>query len=171
MTPPTPGQGPPDAISPPGHERVRFRAQFLGLADDCSPMHLGVADLRASEASAAMREAIRMAWPPQAIGFRLLEVSAMRLGRKARPDQARVPASSVRFEPAMTDETAWRASPPPLSVVGQGGARAIFSSRISPPSAIGMSDDRKREPIQKLSPNRKDRLRGAGPPLRLRRGA
>lgn len=55
--------------------RPRFRAQFLGLANDCAPIIVGMANLGASEARGAMREAISMAWPPQAIGFRLLEAN------------------------------------------------------------------------------------------------
>ena len=51
-----------------------FQALFLGLADDCSPLALETVDLLASEPSTAMREAITMPWPPQAIGFRLLDL-------------------------------------------------------------------------------------------------
>src|SRR5437764_11620030 len=61
---------------------VRFKAQFLGLADDCTPLNLGLAKLRASEASAAMCEAISMPWPPQAIGFRLLDVLDPIIGKR-----------------------------------------------------------------------------------------
>jgi hypothetical protein len=53
--------------------KPRFRAQFLGLANDSAPIIVGMANLRASEARGAMREAITMVWPPQAIGFRLLD--------------------------------------------------------------------------------------------------
>jgi hypothetical protein len=55
---------------------------FLGIADDTSPLTLGTVDLRASEASMAMREAILMPWPPQAIGFRLLDLRRIGGGAK-----------------------------------------------------------------------------------------
>jgi hypothetical protein len=60
--------------------RIHFRAQFLGIGDRGSPVNALLADLRATEASTAMREAISMVWPPGAIGFRLIEV-----GRRLRP--------------------------------------------------------------------------------------
>jgi hypothetical protein len=63
-------------------ELIRFKAQFIGVADDHTPLKLEVADLHASEASAAMWEAIGMAWPPQAIGFRLLDVRDPIIGRR-----------------------------------------------------------------------------------------
>jgi hypothetical protein len=63
-----------DPNPPRGREPTWFRVQFLGLADDCSPQALGTVDLRAAEASTAMREAICMGWPPEAIGFRLLDL-------------------------------------------------------------------------------------------------
>jgi hypothetical protein len=63
--------------------RVLFRAQFLGITDECAPLIMGVADLRAAEAAEAMREAIGMVWPPRAIGFRLLDVG--RHGVATRP--------------------------------------------------------------------------------------
>ena len=63
--------------------RPRFRAQFLGLANDRAPIIVGMANLRASEAWGAMREAITMAWPPQAIGFRLLDADRFSGGRKS----------------------------------------------------------------------------------------
>jgi hypothetical protein len=59
---------------------IRFKAQFFGVADDLTPLNLGAADLRASEVSAAMWEAISMAWPTQATGFRLLDVSDLIAG-------------------------------------------------------------------------------------------
>src|SRR5437763_1110301 len=61
---------------------VLFKAQFLGLEDDGTPLNLGMAELRASEASAAMWEAISMPWPPQAIGFQLLDVSDPIIGKR-----------------------------------------------------------------------------------------
>jgi hypothetical protein len=64
-----------------GH--VRFQVQFFGVAEDMTPLNLGVADLRASEAAAAMWEAIGMAWPTEAIGFRLLQVGGQGLDRTA----------------------------------------------------------------------------------------
>jgi hypothetical protein len=71
--------------------RTRFRAQFLGIADDCAPLVVGMADLQASEALAAMREANSMAWPPQAIGFRLLDVDRQVAGRRPIRSPARIP--------------------------------------------------------------------------------
>jgi hypothetical protein len=60
---------------------IRFKAQFLGVADDSAPLNLGIAELRASEARAAIWEAISMAWPPKAIGFRLLDVRNQIVGK------------------------------------------------------------------------------------------
>ena len=62
-------------------EPTWFRALFLGIADDCSPLALGTVDLRASDAPTAMREAICMPWPSQAIGFRLLDLGRLGVGR------------------------------------------------------------------------------------------
>ena len=71
--------------------RTRFRAQFLGMADDCAPLVVGMVDLRASEGWAAMREAISMAWPPQAIGFRLLDVDRQVARTRPIRSPARIP--------------------------------------------------------------------------------
>lgn len=60
---------------------IRFKAQFFGIAD-ASPLSLEVAELRASEARAAMWEAISMLWPPKAIGFRLLDVRNQIVGER-----------------------------------------------------------------------------------------
>ena len=68
-----------------GH--TRFRAQFLGVGADCTPKDLGLADLRASQASEAMWEAIFMAWPAAAIGFRLIDVSQQVAGPLRDPDR------------------------------------------------------------------------------------
>ncbi len=53
--------------------RPLFRLQFLGLAADRSPSILKEVDLRASDASEAVREAARLDWPPRALGFRLID--------------------------------------------------------------------------------------------------
>lgn len=71
--------------------RTRFRAQFLGIGDDCAPLDVGIADLQASEPRAAMREAMSMAWPPQAIGFRLLDVDRQVAGTRPIRSPARIP--------------------------------------------------------------------------------
>jgi hypothetical protein len=84
----------------------RFRAQFLGIADDLTPLNLGITELRASEASAAMWEAMRMAWPPQAIGFRLLDISRS-------------------FHPRMTEATV------SLSSTSEGVAMSVLKTRAS----------------------------------------
>jgi hypothetical protein len=65
-------------------DQRRFKAQFLGIADDLTPLNLEVAELRASEVSAAMWEAICMAWPLRAIGFRLLDVRDQIVRRPTR---------------------------------------------------------------------------------------
>jgi hypothetical protein len=80
----------------------RFRAQFLGIAGDLTPIEVGVTDLNASEASEAMREAISMAWPPQAIGFRLLETQFPRVIAGTIPEQS---AGESRATAAKDEET------------------------------------------------------------------
>jgi hypothetical protein len=79
---PTRIDGPPAAVSSRRVQTTWFQALFLGIADDTSPLTLGTVDLRASEASMAMREAILMPWPPQAIGFRLLDLRRIGGGAK-----------------------------------------------------------------------------------------
>ena len=53
--------------------RPLFRLQFLGLAADRGQSILKEVDLRASDASEAVREAARLDWPPRALGFRLID--------------------------------------------------------------------------------------------------
>ncbi len=74
---------PPHAKTDPIEELVRivadsptrplFRLQFLGLAADRGASILKEVDLRASDASEAVREAARLDWPPRALGFRLID--------------------------------------------------------------------------------------------------
>jgi len=53
--------------------RPSFRLQFLGLAANRGASVLKEVDLRASDASEAVREAARLDWPPRALGFRLID--------------------------------------------------------------------------------------------------
>jgi len=53
--------------------RPSFRLQFLGLAANRGASILKEVDLRASDASEAIREAARLDWPPRALGFRLID--------------------------------------------------------------------------------------------------
>ena len=74
---------PPRAKTDPIEELVRivaesptrslFRLQLLGLAAERGASILKEVDLRASDASEAVREAARLDWPPRALGFRLID--------------------------------------------------------------------------------------------------
>ena len=50
-----------------------FRLQLLGLAAERGASILKEVDLRASDASEAVREAARLDWPPRALAFRLID--------------------------------------------------------------------------------------------------
>jgi len=68
--------------------RPSFRLQFLGLAADRGASILKEVDLRASDASEAVREAARLDWPPRALGFRLID-------REGRDTSAEIVDSAV----------------------------------------------------------------------------
>ena len=56
-----------------GTQCGQFRIQFLGAGTDRGPTILGDVEVRASDVSTAMREAVHTPWPPRAIGFRIVD--------------------------------------------------------------------------------------------------
>jgi hypothetical protein len=68
------------SIPPETPHPANFRLQFLGVySKGGGPAILAEVEVRAAVLSAAIREASRVAWPPQAIAFRVIE----REGREA----------------------------------------------------------------------------------------
>jgi hypothetical protein len=63
----------PGSFPPEKAQASPFRLQFLGASSHSSWAILGVVDVRAPDVSAAIREAAHVAWPPRAIGFRLID--------------------------------------------------------------------------------------------------
>jgi hypothetical protein len=61
------------SLRPEKAQASSFRLQFLGASADGSWAVLAVVEVRALDVSAAIREAARIAWPPRAIGFRLID--------------------------------------------------------------------------------------------------
>ena len=51
----------------------QFRIQFFGVPTDRAPIILGEVDLLALDAVTAIHQAARVAWPPRAIGFCLID--------------------------------------------------------------------------------------------------
>jgi hypothetical protein len=95
--------------NPQARPSTRFRAQFLGIGDDLKPFELGVTDLDAMEASAAMREAICMDWPPQAIGVRLVERRLPEVIASTIPEPCagESPAKAARASTTGEKKTRW----------------------------------------------------------------
>ncbi len=50
-----------------------FRLQFFGVATELGPTILSECELRAADATSAIRAAADAAWPPQAIGLRIVD--------------------------------------------------------------------------------------------------
>lgn len=61
-----------ESVVPEEPQGEQFRLQFLGAFADGRRV-LGEAELRATNVSAAIREAANVAWPSHAIGFRLID--------------------------------------------------------------------------------------------------
>ena len=52
---------------------TRFRLQFLAVADDRTLQVVKENEVRARDAPQAIRQAVQIEWPPQAIGFKLID--------------------------------------------------------------------------------------------------
>ncbi len=76
----------------PDHPRAQFRLQFMALTRDDGLTVVGEVGIRASDVSGAIRQTFRVAWPPRAAGFRLIDQE----GREVFARQQNRHASSPR---------------------------------------------------------------------------
>jgi hypothetical protein len=65
----------------------RFRLQFFAVADDRGPSVIAETDIRAADASAAIRAAVEADWPPRAIGLRILDREGREIFERLRADR------------------------------------------------------------------------------------
>jgi hypothetical protein len=68
-----------------------FRLQFISLAPDRGPSIVTEVKIQASNASAAIVAASKIAMPPQTIGLRILDSDSREVFSRQRPDRARKP--------------------------------------------------------------------------------
>ena len=64
----------------------RFRLQFFGLGADLGPAVLTETEIQASDASAAIREAVETNWPPRAVRLRLLDLEGREIFERLKAD-------------------------------------------------------------------------------------
>ena len=64
----------------------RFRLQFFAVADDRGPSIVAETEIRAADASAAIRAA-DVDWPPRAIGLRILDHEGREIFERLRADR------------------------------------------------------------------------------------
>lgn len=64
----------------------RFRLQFFGVAADHGPAVLAETEIQASDASAAIREAVEANWPVRAVGLRILDFEGREIFERLKAD-------------------------------------------------------------------------------------
>ena len=69
-----------------GSAAGQYRLQFLGAGTDRGLRVLQEVGVRASDVPGAIRQAIHIAWPPQAIGFRLFDHEGREVFRRQNDD-------------------------------------------------------------------------------------
>jgi hypothetical protein len=64
-----------------------FRLQFFGLGPDLGPALVTETEIQASDASGAIRAAAEAAWPPQAVGLRVLDLDGREIFERLKADR------------------------------------------------------------------------------------
>jgi hypothetical protein len=65
----------------------RFRLQFFAVAGDLGPTIVAETDIRAADASDAIRVAAEAPWPPRAIGVRVLDREGREIFEQLKADR------------------------------------------------------------------------------------
>ena len=65
----------------------RFRLQFFAVAGDLGPTIVAETDIRAADASDAIRTAAEAPWPPRAIGLRVLDREGREIFEQLKADR------------------------------------------------------------------------------------
>lgn len=65
----------------------RFRLQFFTVADDRGPPVVAETEIQAADASAAIRAAAEVDWPPRAIGLRILDNEGREIFERLKADR------------------------------------------------------------------------------------
>jgi hypothetical protein len=63
-----------------------FRLQFFGVGADHGPAVLTETEIQAADASAAIRDAVEVNWPPRAVGLRLLDLEGREIFERLKAD-------------------------------------------------------------------------------------
>ena len=63
-----------------------FRLQFFGVGPDLGPAVLNETEIRAPDASGAIRAAADAAWPPRAVGLRVLDLEGREIFERLKAD-------------------------------------------------------------------------------------
>jgi hypothetical protein len=66
---------------------LQFRLQFFGVTSDRRPTIVGEVNIQATDASAAIRAATVVVWPPKAIGFRILDREGREVFERLKADR------------------------------------------------------------------------------------
>jgi len=64
----------------------RFRLQFFGVGADLGPAIVTETEIQAPDASGAIRAAVEAAWPPQAVGLRVLDLEGREIFERLKAD-------------------------------------------------------------------------------------
>jgi hypothetical protein len=64
----------------------RFRLQFVGVGADLGPAVLTETEIQALDASGAIRAAAEAAWPPRAVGLRVLDLEGREIFERLKAD-------------------------------------------------------------------------------------
>ena len=64
----------------------RFRLQFFGVGPDLGPSVLTEAEIQAPDASGAIHAAVEAAWPPRAVGLRVLDQEGREIFERLKAD-------------------------------------------------------------------------------------
>lgn len=64
----------------------RFRLQFIGVGADLGPAVLTEAEIEATDASGAIHAAAEAAWPPRAVGLRVLDQEGREIFERLKAD-------------------------------------------------------------------------------------
>ena len=64
-----------------------FRLQFFGVGPDLGPAVLAETEIQAADASGAIRAAAEAAWPPRAVGLRVLDLEGREIFERLKADR------------------------------------------------------------------------------------
>jgi hypothetical protein len=64
----------------------RFRLQFFGVGEDLGPAVLTETEIQGQDASGAIRAAAEAAWPPRAVGLRVLDLEGREIFERLKAD-------------------------------------------------------------------------------------